>query len=898
MVLTDSTPSIDYRLPTDVVPKHYDLTIHTDLQNATFDGVVRIDLHIVRETSKIVFNTLDLELDEITLQLEGHEDVLHESKREFDRVTARGIITFPQALPAGTNARLTITFEGKLTSSLSGYYRCVGDTDGKNVYSLTQFQPTAARKAFPCWDEPALKATFDITMLSKFGSVNLSNMPAQSEKVCTTYSHEEDSWLAKKIATLEDPSLWKVTRFQTTPPISTYLVAYANGPFKFLESSYKSPLSGKVRPLRIYATADYIWQGQFALDVVQKVMPLYEEVFDVEYPLPKLDILASSDFDLGGMENWGLIIGRTSCFLDDPNENNLRNKQYVASMASHEVAHMWFGDITTMEWWDNLYLNEGFATLVGENFVLGGLFPEWRLDAQFLGSNFYPARSLDAKLSSHPIEVECPDANKIIQIFDNLSYSKAASVLRMLASYVGQDKFLKGVSAYLKKHKYKNTVTSDLWEGIQSVINKDIPGMMDNWVKKMGYPIISVTEKEGGVHVRQERFLETGPADPAHNETIWTVPLSILTVNEDGSFEIHSGELLAEREKFIPLDMSRPFKLNSGTTGFYVVQYSPERLITLGKQAVSSDSPFSLQDRIGLVRDAFALASSGHSSVGSALGLVNSMRATDEYLVWDAVAESLSRIASTWWEHPEVLGPLNAFRKSLFVPIAKRLGFEPSASDTTDDQQLRVKAIEQAAEAGDPWAVGEMTARFAHFLDTGDGSEIPSELAGMIYHIAVQEGGKREWDFLKNVASNASSPSQSLAAMSAMGATRNRQLAEATFQYATTEARDQNVVYFFRAMQRNLTTRRWLASKVLESFDMLEKRYTGTFTFNRLIDAAFGGLASQDDYEKVAAFFKDKDTAAYDMQLHQTLDTIKFNVKWIERSTEELKGWLEEHMPA
>ncbi|KAJ2995303.1 hypothetical protein NUW54_g7413 [Trametes sanguinea] len=768
MVLTDSTPSIDYRLPTDVVPKHYNLTVHTDLGNATFDGVVRTDLHIVRGTSKIVFNTLDLELGEITLQLQGHEDVLHESKREFDRVAARGIITFPKTLPAGTNARLTITFEGKLTSSLSGYYRCVGDADGKNVYSLTQFQPTAARKAFPCWDEPALKATFDITMLSRFGSVNLSNMPAQSEKVCTTYSHEEDSWLARKIATLEDPSLWKVTQFQTTPPISTYLVAYANGPFKFLESSYKSPLSGKVRPLRIYATADYIWQGQFALNVVQKVMPLYEEVFDVEYPLPKLDILASSDFDLGGMENWGLIIGRTSCFLDDPNENNLRNKQYVASMASHEVAHMWFGDITTMEWWDNLYLNEGFATLVnirmsgipthalltvaafyqvGENFILDRLFPEWRLDAHFLGSNFYPARWLDAKLSSHPIEVECPDANKIIQVINlsSTTYRTArqppvSSLPQFLATqhYVGQDKFLKGVSAYLKKHKYKNTVTSDLWEGIQSVTNKGIPEMMDNWVKKMGYPIISVTEKEGGVHVRQERFLETGPADAAHNETIWTVPLSILTMNEDESFEIHSDELLTEREKFIPLDMSRLFKLNSGTTGFYVVQYSPERLITLGKQAVSSDSPFSLQDRIGLVRDAFALASSGHSSVSSALGLVNSMCATwqaDEYLVWDAVADSLSRIASTWWEHPEVLGPLNAFRMSLFGPIAKRLGFEPLASDTTDDQQLRVKAIEQAAEAGDPWAVGEMAARFTHFLDTGDSSEIPSELAGMIYRI-------------------------------------------------------------------------------------------------------------------------------------------------------------------
>ncbi|KAJ2992947.1 hypothetical protein NUW54_g7816 [Trametes sanguinea] len=487
------------RLPTDVVPSHYDLTIHTDLENATFNG----------------------RLSDISLQVADRQDTCMALESASDSLADRGIIVFPEELPEDSDARLTINFKGRLTRSLRGYYMAVGGKDGKVVYSLTQFQPTSARRAFPCWDEPALKATFTITMLSKVDSVNLSNMMVKSEKACNTPDAlKDDPWLTMKAGTLDDQSQWKITRFETTPPISTYLVAYANGPFKYLESSYKSPLSGKVRPLRIYAMDDIIGQGHYTLEIAQKVMPLYEDVFDVEYPLPKLDFLTSSNFDLGSIfviyqlsdvsliplaRTQGLITGKTTCFLDNPNTNDVRHQLYVACTTSHEISHMWFGDITTMEWWDMLYLNEGFATLVGEIMILDRAFPDWRLDAQFLGWNYYPARALDAKLSSHPIEVDCPDESKIIQVgslhrtqthftrhsdilatqlFDDLSYNKAAAVLRMLSTYVGEEMFLKGVSLYLKKHKYKNTVTSHLWEAIQSVTNRDIAGMMDNWIKK------------------------------------------------------------------------------------------------------------------------------------------------------------------------------------------------------------------------------------------------------------------------------------------------------------------------------------------------------------------------------------------------------------------------------
>ncbi|RDX52652.1 hypothetical protein OH76DRAFT_1553921 [Lentinus brumalis] len=884
----------DYRLPTDVKPVHYDVTVWTDLANSTFEGVVHIDVHVNKETSTLVLNTANLELGDVSLQSDALKNVQSVASTKFDEANERGIFSFAKALPANSKARLSLSFKGPLTGDMMGYYRSTGGKDGELTYTLTQFEPTAARRAFPCWDEPLLKATFAVTLVSRVNSVNLSNMPAISEEVYKPDSVDKDTWLAKKMATLPDADQWKVTKFETTPPVSTYLVAYANGPFEYLESSYKSPLSGKVRPLRIYATADVISQAQFALDVKRMVLPLYEEVFDIEYPLPKLDTLVASDFDSGAMENWGLITGRTQAFLLDPNSADIVSKQNIAGTQSHEVAHMWFGNITTMEWWDNLYLNEGFATLMGEKIILGMVFPEWKLDADFVIHHFYRARALDAKLSSHPVEVECPDANMINQIFDSLSYAKAASVLRMLASYVGEDRFLKGVSIYLKKHMYKNSVTKDLWEGIQAATGLDIPKMMDNWVKKIGYPVVTVTEKDGGIHVRQDRFLETGPADPKDNETIWTIPLSLITTSPDGKTVINKDLLLDEREKFIPLDTDKPYKLNADTTGFYATQYPAERLVKLGEQAAAKDSPFSLADRIGLVSDALALAKAGYTPVSSALALINALREEKEHLVWGAIASNLATIVSTWWENPHVVNMLNAFRRELFVPLVKKYGFEYSKSDSYDVQQLRTTAIEQAASAEDPWVVEELKSRFDHLLKTGDDSKIPSDLTNITFRTAVRKGGRAEWELVRNIAAKAKNPSQGLSAMRAMGASQDLGLAEETFQFILNGARDQDTFYYAGGLMNNFATRRFVAEKFKEHFATFEKRYAGNFGLIRWTEIAFMGLASEKDYEETAAFFKDKDTSKFDMALNQTLDSIKSRAAWVKRSNDELTKWLEQ----
>ncbi|KAI6039016.1 hypothetical protein EDC04DRAFT_2879735 [Pisolithus marmoratus] len=884
-----NVPTDDFRLPLDVKPKHYDLTIRTDLNRDVFEGVVKIDLEVRKQTSTIVLNVVDLEISDVILRSSALKSEQSDTARSLDPRSER-------ALPAASEATLSIAFTGKLAGSMMGYYKSSFQHDGSTKsYTLTQFEPTAARRAFPCWDEPLLKATFAITMISRTDTVSLSNMPVVSEEIYTAGATDSgDEALPELFSRLsfhnEDQvkDEWKITRFLTTPPMSTYIVAFANGKFSYLEGSYKSPLSGAIRPLRVYSTPDVINQTQYALEVKAKVIPHYEQIFDIEYPLPKLDTLVAHDFDAGAMENWGLITGRTSAFLLDPDRVDVAMRKRVTVFQSHEVAHMWFGNITTMEWWDYLYLNEG----MGEVIIVGTIYPEWKVDSEFISEHLNDALELDAKLSSHPIEVHCPDANQINQIFDSLSYAKAASVLRMLSNHVGQERFLKGVSTYLKKHLYANTVTKDLWEGISESTGVNVPQLMDNWISKTGFPVLSVTETQDGIHVRQDRFLETGPAEEKDNQTIWSIPLALLSVDETGKVKIDNF-VLDTREASFNVDTQRHFKLNAGTFGVYRVHYLDERLYRIAREAAEGDTIFSLNDRIGLVHDAMALAKSGHASVSSALTVVDILKGEQEFLVWDSISRNLHLLVSTWWEHEDIMHGLNKFRRDLFVPLVKRLGYEYSSTDSVDTSQLRTRAIEQAGNAGDFDVVAELQRRFKHYMESGDRAAIPADLFRISIITAVKQGGRGEYEFAKALYENPiTPPSESISAMYAMCASQDTSCIEDTFSYILNGVRKQDVIYFLLGLQRNHQTRRSSARFVMDNFFELEKRFEGNFSFKDVISGTFCNLSTQTDYERLEEFFKDKDTSRYHYALSQTLEALRASIAWIDRSTMDIVDWL------
>ncbi|KAG1832677.1 hypothetical protein EV424DRAFT_1627020 [Suillus variegatus] len=846
------TDSGDFRLPLDVKPTHYDVTIKTDLENSIFEGVVKIDLDVKNETSTIVFNSADLKLNDAALYSDQLKIKQVDPSPSFDDKAERCILSFSTPVPAGSKATLSVGFSGELTGAMMGYYKSSFEQDGtKKYYTLTQFEPTAARRAFPCWDEPLLKATFAVTMISHPDTVNLSNMPITSEEIYQpqTTKVEDPSLeaLFSALTTQDSPEAqWKISKFQTTPPMSTYLVAYANGRFAHLESSYKSPLSGKTRPLRIYSTPDVIHQAQYALDIKAKVLPVYEEIFDIEYPLPKLDTLVAHDFDAGAMENWGLITGRTSAFLLDPKTADVAAKKRVTAFQSHEVAHMWFGDITTMEWWDYLYLNEGFATLMGEVIIVV----------------LNDALDLDAKLSSHPIEVHCPDANQINQIFDSLSYAKAGSVLRMLSNFVGEERFLKGVSIYLKKHLYGNTVTKDLWQGISESTGVDVPRIMDNWISKasmtIGFPVITVTEGEK-----------------------WY------------PFNIDKSVVLDTREKTLAIDTSKPFKLNAGTYGVYRVLYSDERFAAIAKEAAKGDTVFSLNDRIGLVHDIMTLSKAGFCKVSSALTIVDILHDEKEFLVWDSIARNITTLVSTWWEHEVIVNDLNVFRRELFAPIVKRLGYEYSPSESVDISQLRTRAIGQAAVAGDPAVVEELKTWFAEYMRTQDDSAIPGDLFRTTILTAVKHGGREEYEFAKALYENPTTPpSRSISAIVAMCVSQDEACIEDTYTYIMSKARTQDIIYFINGFQTNFRTRRSCAQFFQDNYVELAKRFEGNFSFKYIVSATFENLTKEEDYQRTVDFFKDKDISRYNLALSQTLESLRASRAWIERSTTDIAEWL------
>jgi aminopeptidase 2 len=759
-------------------------------------------------------------------------------------------------------------------------------------------QPTAARRAFPCWDEPALKATFSISLISRADTVNLSNLSVASEEVYSAPKADPSSTIPALTKWLSDLTFgaekeqWKITRFDPTPKMSTYLVAWANGPFEHLESSYTSPISGKTKRLKIYATKDYIKQAQYALDVKALAMPLYERMFDIEYPLPKLDTLIAADFDSGAMENWGLITGRTSVYCLDPEQADIMTKKRVATVQCHEVAHQWFGNITTMEWWDNLYLNEGFATLMGEVVIPNILYPEWKVNTAFINSSLTDALKLDAKLSSHPIEVACPDANQANQIFDDLSYSKAGSVLRMLSDYVGEEVFLKGVSVYLKKHLYGNTVSQDLWNGISEAVGHDVGKMMQTWVGTMGFPYLTVTETEKGIRVRQDRFLETGPAKPEDNETIWMIPLSLLTVGEDGKPRIQKKLVLDSREREIELDTSKPFKLNAGTVSPVRVLYTPERLSKIAAEAGKGEDVFSIDDRIGLVSDAAALAAAGFMKTSAALEMVDKLRHENHQLVWTAFAGLLGSIGSTWFENKAIAESLSNFQRSLYVPLVEKLGYEFPEGESSDITLLRKTAITGASR--DPKVIAELKGRFDHFMKTGDDSKMPGDIIGVTFATAVRFGGREEYEFMKQIHDKPKNPMQKTRAILALGATRNPEWAKETLEFALSHGREQDLQMFFAAVYLNDDTRRVVTEFFKDNYDTLMKRTEGNFSITYIVQYAWSGLASVKDADDCEAFFKDKDTSKYALVLQQTLDTIRASAEWIGRSTADVEEWLQQ----
>ncbi|GAA6058627.1 hypothetical protein JCM10212_004038 [Sporobolomyces blumeae] len=909
------TPPRD-RLPRSTIPRHYNLAIRTDLVEGTWSGIVEISLEIVSLVDSITLHVHEplVLRDAVLVPFDPTTGSLGQRRRNagwtIDTKLQRVAISFEGGTIDEGWYKLGMRWDGRMEPSMIGYssatYVPPGSNDADEVrYAFTQFQPCDARRAFPCFDEPDLKATFAITMISRVGTTSIANMPVESttrldgDGEFPRTELLDEGFLPSSTGRSDQGAGWELVKFLPTPRMSTYIVAFANGPFSSLSLVYKPP-SRPDRPvsLGIYTLAHEIEQARFVLDLGPTLLALYEREFDLAYPLPKLDVLAVPAFGNGAMENFGLCIGGSSVYLLDDDSTGIAQKKSTFSTQSHEIAHQWFGNLVTMEWWDDLWLNEAFATIVGEVIVTDKVHPEWKAHASFIAEHLGRALRLDSVRSSHPILMPCPDENTINQIFDAVSYSKGASVLKMLSNFVGERVFVRGVSTYLKRHLWGNARTADLFKGISDEYGQDISEMMKNWTTKIGFPLITVDETDTGIKLRQNRFLSTADATPEEDETIWHVPIEPLVVS-NGKKEIKRGVVLTERESTFDIDdvKNATYKINAETCGVYRVLYPADRLVKIGEEAGKPDSAFSLNDRMGLVQDASVLASSGYAKTSSALSLLAKMGNEKENLVWQEIASALDALATTWWEQPApIRGAIDAFRRDLFRPIVDRVGREYLASDDSDVVELRTLALTTLAEAGDEATIADFKRRFTRFLEHDDESLISADLRRPIYVTAVLHGSGREYRKVLEVYRNPLSPDHKKSARGGLTATSDPSLVAETLELMRS---GQVPIHEVPAFGRSLASRpaaiRPYWAWFVELGHGIIDRFKGPFYVSAFVATTFDAFSSFADVRIVEETFEHKDRSAYEQAYEQGLDKVRSKAMWLTRDSQDVEAWLREN---
>lgn len=437
------------------------------------------------------------------------------------------------------------------------------------------------------------------------------------------------------------------------------------------------------------------------------------------------------------MENWGLITYRVVDLLFDEKTSGASTKERVAEVVQHELAHQWFGNLVTMDFWDGLWLNEGFATWMSW-YSCNIFYPEWKVWQNYVTDNLQSALGLDSIRSSHPIEVPVKRADQVNQIFDAISYSKGSCVLRMIASYLGEDVFMEGIRQYLKKHAYGNTQTGDLWDALSKASGKDVSAVMDIWTKQVGYPVVSVTENEDGksIHVKQNRFLRTADVKPEEDEVLYPVFLGLRTKSG-----VDEELVLDKREETIqvPADF---FKLNADHTSIYRTSYTPERLEKLGQAA--KEGLLTVEDRAGMIADAGALASAGYQKTSGVLNLFKGFTSETEFVVWTEILARLGSIQTAWvFEDEKVKDGLESFQRELTSEYAHKFGWEFKDSDEHVQQQFKTLLFGSAGISGDKVIIKAAQDMFAKFA-AGDKSAIHPNIRGSVYAIALKYGGKKE----------------------------------------------------------------------------------------------------------------------------------------------------------
>ncbi|PNF17921.1 hypothetical protein B7P43_G02198 [Cryptotermes secundus] len=744
----------DHRLPLDTDPVHYDIFLHPDLNNFTFSGKVVIQINVKNPRSFLLVNTKYLDIFDTRLT----KLIPAESERETNSTTKKfgeeREIKIENAFEYKPNEfwvvlvknntelqpgfyNLHLQFRGNLSGKIVGFYSSTytdPKTQQKRKIATSKFQPTYARQAYPCFDEPGFKPTFKVRLVRpRYGYIALSNMD--------------------QVNVVDDsPELGLTTvEFRESVPMVTYLSCFIVSDFERL-----SPVTvSQGFPLSVYSTRAQLNKTKYATQVGVNVIEYYIQYFGIPYPLPKLDLAAIPDFVSGAMEHWGLVTFREVTLLYEEGVSSTANKQRVATVIGHELAHMWFGNLVTLKWWDDLWLNEGFASYV-EYKGVNHAQPDWQILDQFLIDDLHPVLMLDASVTSHPIVQTVAHPDEITGLFDTISYSKGASVIRMLEDFMGEEDFKNGITNFLNHFKFGNAVTQDLWNELQEA-RKDvnITRVMDTWTRQMGYPVVTATrDPNGTVTLKQERFLFDQDANITDNSPYgyrWDVPVTYITSQSKAVSRtwLHSDAASVSIE--IPRNATW-FKINYHQKGYYRVNYdtkSWEQFIELLKTDLTA---LDIPDRAHLLDDIFSLAEAGRVSYSLAMDMTRYLTSETEYIPWKVASTKFNKFDVLLTSSPSY-AKLRKYVQALVSNVYKKVTMAVSDDDSHIQRLLRPTVVELACNVGVPECISEVVAVFKNWISNASSVQKPHpDLRSIVYSYGMKlAGGEKEWNIMWNL---------------------------------------------------------------------------------------------------------------------------------------------------
>ena len=743
------------QLPKAVLPRHYTLRLQPDLAARTTTGTARIDLELLQPVHELVLNALELDIDSAVLVDDATRPLPLTPRLDAGKQT----LTLPVGLSAGRHT-ISISYRGKIGTQAEGFFVDKYPTPtGDKLMLGTQFEPTDARRVFPCWDEPVYRATYDITLVVPEKLLAVGNMPVARETP-----------LAGGL---------KEVVFERTPAMASYLVALYAGEFEAVEGEQDGV------KLRILTTEGKRASALYALESTKRILAYYNEYFGVPYPLPKLDQVAvpNAFATFGAMENWGCITYIDTALLHDPATSSQEGRERVFEVIAHEMAHQWFGDLVTMAWWDNLWLNEGFASWMGTK-ASDALNPDWQLWVRAAEAK-EGAMGLDARKTTHPIQRPIANESQANDAFDTISYQKGQAFLRMLETYLGEDTFRSGIRRYVGQHKYSSTTTADLWTALGEASGKPVVALAAGWTEQPGFPIVLVSavgaslddDRASGsgaptstraLQLQQSRFSVN---DPAAAPLTWKIPVAIANT---ASMGVSTVTLLEDRPVIAPWPAGTGTpKANLGNAGFYRVLYDDALSDALTREIAT----LPVSDQLNFLGDTWALVEAGRRPATAWLGLAEQLRASPSQPVWEHLIEKLALIDRFQIDQPGRRA-WQAWVAQLLAPRFAQLGWEARAGESPLDATLRAKLVEALGRCGDRAVIDECLRRFQAYR--ADPASLPGNLRGPVLAVVGRYATRETYDQLHQLARAARTTEEKRRAYAGMQAALDPALAAET----------------------------------------------------------------------------------------------------------------------